>query len=629
MALPTNFNGTTIYKPGAYSISNQSNANGAPLASEDTLFLVGEASKGAPGSVTGIQQFTAEQLPNLIAVYGSGPIVDAALAAVRPSKQSGIGGAGVIQVWKTNASTDAFLIVKEATNTSALYTISDLAWGSSGNDLSVSISNGSSGLQKNVVINRVNSPSEVLGQNPATAVLSIQYTGNGSAATLAIGGSTLATKTLTTTLTGQTDSSVNLSIVLQNYTISKLIAYINAQPGYTATILDPTKNANQATDLDSIASTGIKSSALSLYRLQQEILSLLNTSKNVSAVLAAVPVIGLPNNITNAFLSGGALGASANSDFSTGLAKSLAQSYSDVLCCISQDASADIAMLATDPGSTYTIASVQAALTSHLVLREQVQNRKEAQGWTGFRNTAFAACYAAAAAIGSELVQMCIQDVLVLDVNANLTWKQPHVFAALCAGIRLGTPIGEPLTHKYLNCNGVGHVVNPATGISAGDFDTNLDGNLAIEAGITFSELVSAGNRIVVDNTTYGIDASFVFNRGSVVEASQYIAQTIRQTAEDAFVGKKLTPAKVSGGKISGGAASSLKSVIRNRLLQLNAPDVNIISSSLDAPNGFVEDTFVVQVTGNTATVAVEVKPVQGLDFIKITFTLGQVYQSA
>lgn len=628
MALFNSFQNVKIYKPGAYSVTNVANSPGG-LPTDDTILLVGESSSGPGGNITGFTTFTADQMRNLVNMYGSGPLVDCALAAATPSKQQGIGGAGSFVIWKTNHTTQASLTVKEATNTSPLFSITDDAWGESGNDLSVTIVAGDTGKQVNITINRLNSPSESLGENPATPVISIHYTGNASTALAVISGSTLANKTLAITLSGQSDGSVSQSLILSQYSFMKLVNYLNTQTGYTAVLLDPTKSANSSSDLDSLASTSV-ASTVSFYRLQQEVLAILNSSVNISATLATVPVIGLPQLLTNAFLTGGTLGASANSDFAAGFNKSLAQTYNVALPCISNDATADIANLLTDPSSTYTIASVQAALTSHLILREQVKNRKEAQGMTGFRNASSATCFTAAATIGSALVQMTMQDVLVLDQNSNLTWKYPHVQAALMAGIRLGTPIGEPLTFKYLNCNGMGHVVNPITGISAGDFDTNLDSDAAIIAGVTFAEQVPAGFRIVVDNTTYGIDQNFVWNRGSVVEAAQFIAKDLRSVAEANFVGKKLAPGKVSGGKISGGAAASLKNALKAEMIRLNAPDVNIISSDLDAPQGFVDDgSFSVTVIGNTATVAVTVLPVQGGDFVDITFTLGQTNQSA
>ena len=146
---------------------------------------------------------------------------------------------------------------------------------------------------------------------------------------------------------------------------------------------------------------------------------------------------------------------------------------------------------------------------------------------------------------------------------------------------------------------------------------TTDDFEEAIDAGASFTEQASGGHRIVVDNTTYGKDQSFVFNRGSVIEASFFAAKSIRETAELVFVGRK----------VSNGAAESIKSVLRSKLLELNQAE--IITSSIDAPNGFREDSFVVEITGNTAEVQIHIKPVQGLDFVFITFELGDIRQSA
>lgn len=628
MAITRTFGGQTLTRPGSYSISQQTN-NSTQIGSNDTLLIVGEAAQGAPGSTSGIVQFAAEQMASLIATYGSGPIVDCALAATRPSKDPSVSGAGQILVWKTNASTQATASVNEATNTNPLLSLADPAWGSGGNNKSITIANGTDTThQKNITINVIGQAATVLGQNPATAVISIHYTGNASAATATISGSTLANKTLATTLTSPSDGSANLSIVLANYTVSTLVAYINAQTGYTAAVLDGTKAANPATDLDSISSTDIKTGTVSLYRLQQEIMALINTSGLITATLATTPVVGLPVNVTNKFLSSGALGASTNSNFSSGLSASLAKTYQQVVCAVSQDATADIALGVTDSGSTYTISSVQAALASHIALRSQVQNGKEAQAWTGFRSSTKSTAYTAAQNLGSYLTQMTMQDVLISDVAGNLTWKQPHVLAALLAGFRLGQAVGEPLTHKYVNINGFGHDVNPTTGISAGDFEPSVDYAAAINAGVTFLETRNGGSRVVVDNTTYGIDQSFVFNRGSVVEAALYTAINVRQVAEEAFIGKRLQNGRVSGGKISGGAADSIKNLIRQELIALWT--ANILGTSSDAPQGFKDDsTFQVTVQGNTCYVSLECKPIQGLDYLLITFTLGDISQAS
>ena len=110
MAIVRSFGGATLLKPGAYSTSNVDNAQGADLGNNDTLMIIGEAAAGADSGIngeSGARVFRASQVAQLAAHYESGDIVDAALAAVRPSITPGIGGAGNIVVYKTNASVAA------------------------------------------------------------------------------------------------------------------------------------------------------------------------------------------------------------------------------------------------------------------------------------------------------------------------------------------------------------------------------------------------------------------------------------------------------------------------------------------------------------------------------------------
>lgn len=620
MSIKKSFNGKTIRKPGAYSRSKVDNSAGAPLRATDVLMLVGESTLGAPGSAEGVQTFAAERLDALIEKYGSGPLVDCAIAAARPSRQSGIGGSSIIKVYKTNASAQAAAFLKQTS--SNIFQVKDRAYGLPGNDLSVIVAAGTTGNQKAISVAKIGDTTEVLGENPALDVLNIRYIGNGTTATMTIAGATQDAKTLVTTLAGdQTDGSVALNITLKNYTMKTLVDYINAQVGYQANLLTVSLAPKNAKELDPKTAENIKPALVTQRRLQREIEELLNTSARISGEIQAQSVVGLIDNGTT-FLTGGAKGASANSNFSAGFSASLAEDYNVLLPAISRDASEDIADSVqgfTDAASSYTLNGVLVAAATHLALRSDTKNRKEAMGMGGVRKSTKAAAFSAIAAIGSELMQLTMQDVLTIDADGNERYMHPHVTAALAAGMRTGMPVGEPLTHKYPNVLDVGHFINPATGLSAGDFNPGLDFDAAIDAGVLFTEKASGGFRWVVDNTTYGIDDSFVFNRGSVMAASQFVARTLRETAETAFVGRK----------VSNGAASSIKNVLRNKLRELNAPDVNIITASEDAPEGFREDTFTVTIQGNTARVQVEFKPVQGLDFIFLDFTLGDIRQSA
>lgn len=620
MSIKKSFNGKTIRKPGAYSRSKVDNSAGAPLRATDVLMIVGESEQGAPGSVTGIMEFAAENLGALIEMYGSGPLVDCAVAAARPSRQSGIGGASILKIYKTNAATQASAMLNQSA--SNIFQVKDSAWGVGGNDLSVIVAAGSTSNQKTLSVAKVGDTTEVLGENAAQDVLNIRYIGNGTTATMTISGATQQAKTLVTTLAGdQTDGSVGLSIQLKNYTMKTLVDYINNQPGYAANMLTVSLSQKSAIELDPKTAENIKPALVTQRRLQREILELLNTSARVEASIQDQSVVGLIDNATT-FLAGGAKGASTNTNFANGYTASLAEDYNVLLPAVSRDASEDVADALqgfTDAASSYTISAVLNAATTHLLLRGDTKNRKEAMGMGGIRKQSKTAAFAAVAALGSELMQVCIQDCLAIDAAGNERYMHPHVLAAMAAGMRTGMPVGEPLTYKFPNAIQVGHFINPETGLDAGDFNPGLDFDAAIDAGVLFTEKVAGGNRWVVDNTTYGIDDSFVYNRGSVMAAAQFVCKTLRETAELAFVGKK----------VSNGAAQSIKNVIRNKLRELNAPDVNIITASDDAPEGFREDTFVVTVNGNTAKVQVEFKPVQGLDFVFFDFTLGDIRQSA
>lgn len=619
MAISKSFNGQKIYKPGAYSKYKVDNTSGADLGANDTILLVGESSKGAPGSSEGIQEFSSSNLSALIEKYGSGPIVDCAVAARSPSPQAGIGGAGRYLVYKTNASTQASVTLLQSV--SNMYVVKDSAWGVEGNDLSIVVAAGSTSNQKTISITKLGGTTESLGENDAKSVINIEYTGNASTAVVSIAGATRSALTLTTTLAGdQSDGSVNLSITLLGKTMKQLADAINAATGYTASMATVPLSVKQAIELDPVSSVNIKTATV-LRRLQTEILELINTSSRVQATEATQPLGGVPDNVT-APLTGGAQGASTNTNFSTGFAASLAEEYNVLLPCISRDASTDIAdtkLGFTDAASTYTIASVLAAQSAHLALRSETKNRKEAQGMAGYRNSAKASCYTAISTVDDFRIQIAMQDVVFTDATGNLRVGHPHVFAALAAGIRLGTEVGEPLTHKRIRAFKVGHILDPDTLLESGDFNPNLDADDALINGVLFTEKAGAGYRIVSDNTSYGDDSSFVFNRGSVVEASDFVKKTLRETAESIFVGNKT----------SKGLASSIKNVIRNKLRELNAPSVNIITSSADAPEGFVEETFTVTQVGNTVTIQLEFKPVQGVDFVFFDFTLGDIQQSA
>lgn len=110
MSLSTNFNGATIVVPGAYTDTRVRQTGGLSRAETGIVGIVGEASKGAPGAVSGVVEYFASGLSSLIEQFGSGPIVDAAKALVNASNDPRITNpVGRILIYKTNNSLAASL----------------------------------------------------------------------------------------------------------------------------------------------------------------------------------------------------------------------------------------------------------------------------------------------------------------------------------------------------------------------------------------------------------------------------------------------------------------------------------------------------------------------------------------
>src|ERR1035437_3268517 len=113
MAINVQFNGATIYKPGAYSEEIIDLGGGFPVSPTGLVAIFGEATSGPPGSsIPDITQnyFAPDQMSKIASIYGSGPIVDACKFLFAPGADGAIpGGAQTVYIYKTNASNRALL----------------------------------------------------------------------------------------------------------------------------------------------------------------------------------------------------------------------------------------------------------------------------------------------------------------------------------------------------------------------------------------------------------------------------------------------------------------------------------------------------------------------------------------
>lgn len=418
---------------------------------------------------------------------------------------------------------------------------------------------------------------------------------------------------------------------LQEYTItladfaslSEMVAYINSLTSgtWTASLTSTLYGQLSPSVLDRVSSVGAMGSTtvlpVQIKKDSKEVRDFFDTSAAVELLPDANSYRGLPDASSEVFLLNGAKGATSTSDITSALSKLEKLRINSVVPLMSRDATADIADNLTDPASSYTIDGVHQAVKTHLSLMATTKRKSERQGYLSYK-ASYSASKQKAQDLAAARVQLNIQDIRQTDSNGAIKWFQPWAGACLLAGARGGSPIGLPMTGKYFNMSGIRHTGQAMSTAEADiivDFDPDTQYDDAIQNGITFWEAPQSGGfRLVVDNTTYGKDGNWVFNRANVQYAADILAFDFRTQLENIYTGTKNT---VSAAEVK----STCESILTTYLAQ------GITVSTSDAKNGFKQ--LVVQINGNTINVSVVVKLVEGIDFILADITLQRAQQTA
>jgi hypothetical protein len=293
------------------------------------------------------------------------------------------------------------------------------------------------------------------------------------------------------------------------------------------------------------------------------------------------------------YLSGGTRGISTTQNWQDGFDLLLTTRCNAIVMLMSED-------LANEGlGSTATFASVCAQMASHLSVANGI-GKSERGGYIGMKGTKDQ-IIAKANQLNNADIQLSCQEHMVMDVDGNLVWRPAWVSAVMAAGMRAGMPeVGEPLTHKYLGTYGMRQD-------SSWDPADRTDANQFIQAGILFAETISGkGTRWVRDITTYVIDDNMAYMEGSVRDVVRYVSYGHRTILEDRFTGVKATPTNAAGIKDTG---SEFLEQCRSQ---------NIIVDSTDPRTGaFVKafHNYRVSISGDIATIRVEIFPVVGINF--------------
>lgn len=402
-------------------------------------------------------------------------------------------------------------------------------------------------------------------------------------------------------------------------TLADLVAEINLSTyaGWSASISDAIYNQLSLDSLDQVADVDALSAAgKQPARLKKDASDVANFFELSSlATIESQSTKGLPDAASESPLSGGAKGGTTPADIVAALEKFQKFHVNSIVPLFARDASDDISDGLTDSSSTYTISAIHQAVKTHISLMKTTKKRSERQGYLALKDT-FTASKTQAGVLADGRLQLAIQDVRQVDAQGNIKWFQPWAFAAMLAGARGGAPIGEPLTFKFFNVSGIRHTAQPMSTAEEDivlDFDPDLQTDEAIQAGLTFLEAPQNGGfRLVVDNTTYGRDNNFVFNRANVLYAADIVAFNFRNSMEAAFVGRKnnVTVADISG------VASSILSTFLSQ---------GALVSTADAPNGYKD--LIVRLDGNTIRIEVTIKLVEGIDFVLTDINIQRASQ--
>lgn len=551
--------------------------------------------------------------------YGTAALLAAAV-------DSALAGAGI-----TAAGT--------APSTIVLSQVAGTALNRSGSGRSFEITGGSALTDLSLVVGSASAASETMAtlsvRNPVSTLEESSTVGGEILVSLGrdtSGGVTAATVAIS-------DASVTLSqasATPASYVLNKadyanlqaIVDFINTLPGWSASTASILVGQASLSVLDHVAATGaLSATGAKPARIKQDadqVAKFFALSSQVELIAlvgqSSVKKVGLPDQqgIPNAlYLSGGSKGATASSDVVTALSKFEKFRVNAVVPLFSRDATEDIADQLTDPASAYTIAGVHQAIKTHLSLMSTTKKKSERQGYLSFKGS-YDDAKTQIATMASARIQMTIQDVRQADSQGNIKWFQPWAGAALLAGARGGSPIGNPMTFKYFNISGIRQTGQPMSTPEQDiqvDFDPDTMYDDAIANALTFWEAPQTGGfRLVVDNTTYNKDGNWVYNRANVLYAADVLAYDFRNQLENIYVGLKNT---VSAAEIK----STCESILATYLAQ------GITVSTSDAKNGFKQ--LVVQINGNTVNVSVVVKLVEGIDFILADITLSRASQTA
>jgi hypothetical protein len=360
----------------------------------------------------------------------------------------------------------------------------------------------------------------------------------------------------TMTITPVGGSISPLVIRLNKYkTLQNLADFINTQTGFAASV-PVTRNKTLPTSVldmvQSVGALGAWSAGSTPARLKGDYYSFKTFLDNNFGLIAFAPgtlilKAGLPAaEATAAFLQGAVIGGTLDSDVQAGLDAALKIDVRNVVPLISRDAVQDVSDSLTDPASSYTIDSTNAAVKAHVATASSIKVKRERFGVLSVHDS-FANAKQKCANMGYERLQMTFQLFNALDGSGAIQWFLPWMGAVAVATGRSQAALGTSMLRKPIAVTAVKHIGAKSVfdDTLVPDFDPEDVGMLedAITAGLlTFRAVQGFGVRMESpDLTTRSREndpEGWVWERANVLFTLDEVRQTVRSVLEN-FIGNR------------------------------------------------------------------------------------------
>lgn len=429
MAQYYDFAGQRIILPGAYTKRSFPADQGAG-AVVGQVIIMGEAEKGGVpyNAYENVEDIinVVEGQAQALNVFGGGDLYYGAEFYLTPHKDDRFNKPSQANCIVVNQMSQAETILSGTGGTAAIIDVAFNKFGTDGNTAAIKLT---SGTNTGKLIEVIYKGSEILDQDDVDLdLMSIEYTGGGSACAL-----TITDTTLTTVCTGA--ATDNLTLILAEYTdMGSLINYLNTQANYTCLL---TGASDEFTNVfDAVTSQEIKNSAYSCKGTVEAIIRQLNSTGDITAVLHDSASRIVPDSLSEyQYFIGGSVSAATTQDWIDALVK--LEDY-DVNCIVAMSGSTVIHTLVQD----------------HVERMNNVNVKKYRQ--VGFGAGATTATKATRLvemkSLNSAYIDYCVSSFDRYDyINKETTTFYPYYLYAMIAGLRYANNVGMDVVFKYLN----------------------------------------------------------------------------------------------------------------------------------------------------------------------------------